>query len=80
ADAKDFKKGRNALRHPYSKAFIDALPQNDFEPIAGSQPYAGNLPTGCLFADRCPMRTEACSGEIKMRKLRDGEVLCVNAT
>jgi peptide/nickel transport system ATP-binding protein len=80
ADAEDFKKGKNALRHPYSKAFIDALPQNDFEPIAGSQPYAGNLPSGCLFADRCPMHTEACSGELAMRELRGGEVLCVNAT
>lgn len=80
ADAADFKKGKDALRHPYSKAFIDALPQNGFQPIAGSQPYAGNLPPGCLFADRCPMRTEACGGKITMRQVRGGEVLCINAT
>lgn len=80
ADAEDFARGREALRHPYSKAFLDALPQNQFEPIAGAQPYAGDLPMGCLFADRCPMRTAACSGEIEMRELRGGEVLCVHAT
>jgi peptide/nickel transport system ATP-binding protein len=80
AGAADFRKGKEALRHPYSKAFIDALPQNGFQPIAGSQPYAGNLPPGCLFADRCPARTAECGGEIVMRSLRGGEVLCVNAT
>jgi peptide/nickel transport system ATP-binding protein len=80
ADAGDFKTGKSALRHPYSKAFVDALPQNAFNPIAGTQPYAGNLPSGCLFADRCSMRTEACGGEMTMRELRGGEVLCVNAT
>lgn len=80
ADAADFRMGKDALRHPYSKAFIDALPQNAFVPIPGSQPYAGRLPSGCLFADRCPMRAEACGGKIAMRKLRGGEVLCVNAT
>ena len=80
AAAADFKAGKEALRHPYSKAFIDALPQNSFQAIPGSQPYAGNLPSGCLFADRCPERTDACSQELVMRKLRGGEVLCVNAT
>lgn len=78
--ASDFEKGKAALRHPYSKAFLDALPQNEFRPIAGSQPYAGNLPSGCLFADRCPMRTEACRGEIEMRTLRGGKVRCIHAT
>lgn len=76
----DFIKGKDALRHPYSKAFIDALPQNDFKPLPGTQPYAGNLPSGCLFADRCPHRDEACSGDIPMRDLRGGKVRCVHAT
>jgi peptide/nickel transport system ATP-binding protein len=78
--AEDFRTGKNALRHPYSKAFIDALPQNSFEPIDGAQPYAGHLPEGCLFADRCPDKTDECLGEIKMRSLRDGEVRCIHAT
>jgi peptide/nickel transport system ATP-binding protein len=80
APAEDFKNGRDALRHPYSKAFIDALPQNGFKPIAGAQPYAGALPEGCLFAERCAARSGACTGDIKMRTIRGGEVRCVHAT
>lgn len=80
APVADFLAGKEALRHPYSKAFIDALPQNAFKPIEGFQPYAGNLPKGCLFAPRCPMRSGECEKEIAMRKIRDGEVRCVHAT
>jgi peptide/nickel transport system ATP-binding protein len=80
APAEDFKKGREALRHPYSKALLDALPQYAFKPIAGAQPYAGDLPPGCLFADRCAVRTAACAGAVAMRALRGGEVRCVHAT
>lgn len=82
ASANDFKEGKNALRHPYSKAFIDALPQNDFKAVKGFQPYAGEFTGGCLFADRCPIINENCNiGEnIEMRSLRNGEVRCVNAT
>jgi peptide/nickel transport system ATP-binding protein len=80
APVEDFKNGRDALRHPYSKAFIDALPQNGFQPIAGAQPYAGALPEGCLFAERCPVRSGACTGDIQMRTIRGGEVRCAHAT
>ena len=52
APTEDFVKGKDALRHPYSKAFIDALPQNEFKPLPGTQPYAGNLPEGCLLRNR----------------------------
>lgn len=80
APTEDFIAGKEALRHPYSKAFIDALPQNDFKPIEGTQPYAGNLPSGCLFADRCPYRDDACGGEQTEREVRGGKVRCVHAT
>lgn len=80
APKEDFLAGRESLRHPYSMAFLDALPQNAFKPIPGTQPYAGNLPSGCLFADRCPFRDEKCKGEIPMRKVRNGEVRCAHAT
>lgn len=76
----DFKKGRDALRHPYTKAFLDALPQNDFKPIPGTQPYAGNLPEGCLFADRCEHATQACKKEVPMTEVRGGKVRCIYAT
>lgn len=75
----DFLKGQDALRHPYSKAFITALPQNEFQALPGIQPYAGNLPEGCLFAPRCPHVNEECCGEIPMRELRGGKVRCVHA-
>ena len=80
APTEDFIKGKDALRHPYSKAFIDALPQNEFKPLPGTQPYAGNLPKGCLFAERCQYCTDACGGSIPMRTIRSGEVRCVHAT
>lgn len=80
APVQDFLAGAEALRHPYSKAFIAALPQNEFKPIAGTQPYAGKLPQGCLFAKRCPYVTEKCCGDIPMRSLRGGKVRCVHAT
>ncbi|MDR2295334.1 MAG: ABC transporter ATP-binding protein [Clostridiales Family XIII bacterium] len=80
APVRDFRAGGDALRHPYSRAFLDALPQNAFRPIAGAQPYAGKLPRGCLFAERCATRTEACADPVDMRPLRGGEVRCVHAT
>ena len=79
APAEDFRKGKEALRHPYSRAFLEALPQNEFCPLPGFQPYAGKLPKGCLFAERCRERNEMCMGEIPMRKVRGGEVRCVHA-
>lgn len=80
AKVEDFNKGKEYLRHPYSKAFIDALPQNEFKELAGFQPYAGNLPSGCLFSDRCPLKNNSCTNKIEMRKVRGGEVRCNNAT
>ncbi len=77
APASDFKAGPDALRHPYSKALWHALPQNGFHPIEGFQPYAGNLPQGCLFAPRCPCKTAECESKIPpIREIRGGEVRC----
>ena len=76
---KMFLAGKEALLHPYSRAFIDALPQNDFKPISGIQPYAGALPSGCLFSPRCPWRDEKCEGKIPMRTIGEGNVRCVHA-
>ncbi|GMO52597.1 MAG: ABC transporter ATP-binding protein [Termitinemataceae bacterium] len=89
AAAADFKEGLTKLRHPYTKALWNAVPQNGFTPIAGGQPVATFIPdasheeiktsTGCPFAPRCPEKTEKCNTEIPMRPLRGGEVRCVNA-
>lgn len=81
APASDFRKGPEALRHPYSRALWRALPQNGFQPIEGFQPYAGNLPKGCLFAPRCPHRTEECVTSVPpVREIRGGEVRCCHGT
>lgn len=77
APASDFKKGPDALRHPYSKALWRALPQNGFLPVEGFQPYPGSLPAGCLFAPRCPYREARCGTEVPpVRVVRGGEVRC----
>lgn len=81
APASDFRSGPEMLRHPYSKALWRALPQNDFAPIPGTQPYAGNLPKGCLFAPRCPFASPECENKIPpVREIRGGEVRCCHAT
>lgn len=81
APAENFKRGVEALRHPYSKALWRALPQNGFQPIDGFQPHAGNLPKGCLFAPRCPYKTKECEEEIPpVTEVRGGEVRCFHAT
>ena len=81
APAQDFRQGPEALRHPYSKALWNALPQNGFTPIAGFQPYAGNLPQGCLFAPRCPYATEECHTTVPpVRQVREGEVRCYHGS
>ena len=81
APAEDFRRGPEALRHPYSRALWRALPQHDFAPIAGFQPYAGDLPRGCLFAPRCPHRTAQCESAVPpVRRVRDGEVMCFHGT
>lgn len=81
APASDFKKGPDALRHPYSKALWRALPQNGFHSIEGFQPYAGNLPRGCLFAPRCPYKTSKCEEGIPpVKEVRGGEVRCNHVT
>ena len=80
APAEDFRRGPEALRHPYSRALWRALPQNGFEPMEGFQPYAGKLPQGCLFAPRCPMATERCHCEKPpVKEIRGGEVRCFHA-
>lgn len=77
--AEDFISGTR-LRHPYSKALWRALPQNGFQSIPGTQPYAGDMPKGCPFGPRCPEFTEACQGNIPWKTGDQRRVRCIHAT
>jgi peptide/nickel transport system ATP-binding protein len=80
APAPDFK-DEGLLRHPYSRALRRAMPQNEFKAAPGMQPYAGNLPSGCLYAPRCAMKTPDCEmSPPEPRGLRGGEVSCIHAS
>ncbi len=81
AKAEDFKNNGENLRHPYTKALFNALPNNNFTPIKGSQPLASELPVGCLFYDRCEKRTPDCENiKPEMKEIRDGKVRCLYVT
>ncbi|MFD0711486.1 ABC transporter ATP-binding protein [Paenibacillus sp. GCM10027626] len=81
AFAADFDEDGAHLRHPYSRALWRALPQNDFQPIAGSQPQPWERASGCPFAPRCDAATATCGEQLpNMRELRGGKVRCIHAT
>lgn len=48
-------------QHPYSKALLESLPERGFQPIPGSSPSPIDLPEGCRFHPRCPLRRAVCS-------------------
>lgn len=81
ANATDFKNNGEFLRHPYSKALWNALPQNGFTPIQGSQPMPDRLPSGCLFEPRCSFASSQCSVNLpEPKEIRDGMVRCIHAS
>lgn len=81
AQSSDFEGTGESLRHPYTKALWRALPQNEFIPISGFQPYSGQISEGCLFQPRCKNKTQKCiESKPKMRELRSGKVRCNHAT
>lgn len=65
------------LRHPYSRALWRALPQNGFQSIPGTQPYAKEMPEGCPFGPRCSHFTEKCRGNIPWRETGGGRARCL---
>lgn len=79
--AADFSGSAEQLRHPYTQALWKSLPHNEFQPLQGSQPLAGSLPKGCLFAPRCVLATDDCSRvRPQTRDIRGGSVRCIHAT
>jgi oligopeptide/dipeptide ABC transporter ATP-binding protein len=58
---------RNPL-HPYTRALLASVPGGSpgsrLQAVEGTVPAPGQLPPGCAFAPRCPLRVEACEQEI----------------
>ncbi len=61
-----------APRHPYTQGLIGASPtleRGKLSPIAGTVPQLTDLPPGCSFEPRCPLRLPEC--RVAMPALRD---------
>lgn len=81
ANVKDFENNGEKLRHPYTKALYNALPNKKFIPIKGNQPLASEMLDGCLFYDRCSKRQLNCKNiKPEMKNINDGKVRCLYAT
>jgi peptide/nickel transport system ATP-binding protein len=54
-------------RHPYTEGLLRASPQlrrRKLEPIPGMVPRLTDLPPGCAFEPRCPLRRAECSAAV----------------
>ncbi|USK36713.1 ABC transporter ATP-binding protein (plasmid) [Bacillus sp. F19] len=83
APSTDFEGMGENLRHPYTQALWNALPQNQFSVLQQNfggkgEPLSIN---GCMFADNCGSATYECSQIFpELRPLRNGMVRCCHAT
>ncbi|MGE5458300.1 MAG: oligopeptide/dipeptide ABC transporter ATP-binding protein [Methanococcaceae archaeon] len=81
ANVEDFKNNGENLRHPYTRALWNALPQNKFQAIKGHQPMQDEVIDGCIFYERCSKKKAVCSQGIpQLKKVNGGEVRCNNAS
>ena len=80
ANIEDFKNNGENLRHPYTKALWNALPQNGFHAIDGHQPMQDEVIDGCVFYERCSKKNDLCSKGIPpLNEINGGVVRCNNA-
>ena len=82
ANKSDFKNNGANLRHPYTRALYKALPNNNFTAMDDkTQPLPNELPKGCVFSDRCKLKTKECEERVpENREIRNGKVRCIHAT
>jgi len=72
-------------RHPYTQVLLSAIPKLSCEEmthtkLSGEVPSAMNLPSGCVFHNRCPYTNERCKREIPLlRPLDDGAAVACHA-
>ena len=66
-------------KHPYTKALIDAVPKMDGtmpKGIKGNPPLFTENITGCSFAPRCELCSEACKkNQQYLKKIHDGRYI-----
>ena len=51
---------------PYTRALLNSLPragQTTLDSIGGQPPNFADLPVGCAFGPRCPLKFSECSEE-----------------
>lgn len=74
-----------APRHPYTQAFIRAVPEPDprrarthpAQPLSGEPPSPLKPPSGCVFRTRCPHAVERCAHEVPvLRQMGASLVAC----
>ena len=64
----------NNPRHPYTEALLAAIPSIDPESkkqrvkIKGDLPSAMDMPKGCAFHTRCPIREKKCEQSVPQLK------------
>ncbi|MEA5387966.1 ABC transporter ATP-binding protein [Haloarculaceae archaeon H-GB2-1] len=70
--------------NPYTQALLATTPElnrtKELRPIPGGIPALGEIPNGCIFADRCDFATDECqTGDIDVEAVSDDhETRCVN--
>jgi len=65
-----------APANPYTQALLATTPergkQKNLRPIPGQIPELGDIPDGCIFADRCAFVADECrSGDIEMETVSE---------
>lgn len=75
ANAEKFTGKGEKLRHPYTRALWNALPENDFLPIPGTQPLPNEKISGCIFQERCKLAKERCKTQEPNLKEFHGEMV-----
>ncbi|MEI3607509.1 ABC transporter ATP-binding protein [Pseudogracilibacillus sp. SE30717A] len=80
ANITDFTGKGERLRHPYTKALWNALPQNSFTTLKGVDETWPAPLSGCSFVNHCPIATDRCrQGMVSIKKVIDGMVRCFYA-
>ena len=76
----------NKPMHPYTRALMGCRPEvtapGVLMPVIGGQvPPPGSWPSGCHFAERCPLADDACLEPVSVDAWSDGkhQVRCVHA-